>query len=61
MQVSHPFKAFEDYMISEEDWSVNRENLLERAGMNHLKEWMPIQKLLEDKLTLQFNETFEAM
>jgi len=61
VQVSHQFKAFEDYMISEEDWSVNRENLLERAGMNHLKEWMPIQKLLEDKLTLQFNETFEAI
>jgi hypothetical protein len=61
VQVSHQFKAFEDYMISQEDWSINRESLLERAGMNHLKDWEPIQKILENKLTTQFNETFEAI
>lgn len=61
VQVSHQFKAFEDYMISQEDWSINHESLLARAGINHLKDWEPIQKILEDKLTMQFNETFESI
>lgn len=48
-------------MISQEEWFINRESLLERAGINHLIDWKSILKILEDKLTIQFNETFEAI
>lgn len=61
VSVSHQFKAFEDYMIDETEWTNNRENLLQRAGLTYLKDWQTTQTTLEDKLTTQFNQTFQTI
>ena len=61
VSVSHQFKAFEDYMIPQDEWNKNKESLMERAGINYLKDWESIRKNLEYKLTHQFNQTFGAI
>ncbi|MBC7407402.1 MAG: Tn3 family transposase [Arcicella sp.] len=59
--VSHQFKAFEDYMIPQDEWNKNKESLMERAGIMYLKDWENIRKNLEEKLSSQFKQTFDAI
>jgi TnpA family transposase len=59
--VSHQFKAFEDYMIPQNEWNKNKDSLMERAGITYLKDWENIRKNLEEKLSSQFKQTFDAI
>ncbi|MCU0471714.1 MAG: hypothetical protein MUF58_24355, partial [Arcicella sp.] len=59
--VSHQFKAFEDYMIPQDEWNKNKDSLMERAGITYLKDWENIRKNLEEKLSSQFKQTFDAI
>lgn len=59
--VSHQFKAFEDYMMDSKEWEENREYLMERAGFSQFSKCKNLQETLEDRLTMQFIETFNAI
>jgi hypothetical protein len=58
---SHQFKAFEDYMIPQNEWDKNQESLRERAGITYLKDWENMRKNLEEKLSYQFKQTFDTI
>lgn len=61
VRTSHTFKAVEEYLISEHVWQTQKQTLLERAGLQHLEYWEPVQTKLETALRDQLAKTFDTI
>jgi len=57
LNASYKFRPFEDYLISFEQWNINKENLLEKTGLSKYSNFSSVINQFKNQLSTQYNET----
>ena len=61
LQHSYRYKAYDEYLVEENDWNTNQDALLEKAGLTHLKKWNDVLNVVKPRLDEHFVQTNEAI
>ncbi|MCP3925214.1 MAG: Tn3 family transposase [Desulfobacterales bacterium] len=59
LKFSYKYRAFDDYLILQEVWENNKEELLKKAGLTELQDFMKLVEQLKKALQEQYRETNE--
>jgi TnpA family transposase len=57
LKYSYRYRAFDDYLIPLKIWEVQKDELLEKAGLLDMKDFSKVETLLKDLLKEQFQTT----
>jgi TnpA family transposase len=57
LKYSYKYRTFEDYLIPQNIWESNKQELLEKAGLTELRDFAKLEILLKKALEEQFRNT----
>ncbi|NDY71056.1 Tn3 family transposase [Desulfobacter hydrogenophilus] len=57
LKFSYKYRAFDDYLISQDVWEANKQYLLEKAGLEGVQDFAALEDKLKKALQEQFRET----
>lgn len=61
LKYSYRYKAYDEYLIEEKEWNKNKDTLLKKAGLSHLKTWKDVLNKVKPRLEEHFTQTNEAI
>jgi len=61
LKFSYKYRAFDDYLISHEVWEANKQELLKKAGLAEVQDFVELEDKLKNALQEQFRETNETI
>jgi len=59
LKYSYKYRAFEDYLISQDVWESNKQELLRKAGLTDVQDFTTLEIQLKNALQEQFRKTNE--
>ncbi|MEN0048101.1 MAG: Tn3 family transposase [Bacteroidota bacterium] len=61
LQYSYRYKAYDEYLVEEDNWKENQEALLNKAELIHLKQCSSVLDIVRPRLDEHFTQTNEAV
>lgn len=59
LKYSYKYRAFDDYLISQDVWESNKQELLRKAGLTEVQDFTTLENQLKNALQEQFRKTNE--